>query len=104
GEKAGGEGTQRPEIRWGRGKWRLRLLLLHQLRWFPFPSRDREDLLNRIALAAVAGAQGVKGEVRLKLFGDSVESLARHHKLFVGGVEKRLISARDGGKTVVARF
>ena len=60
--------------------------------------------MNRIALAAVAGAQGVKGEVRLKLFGDSVESLARHHKLFVGGVEKRLISARDGGKTVVARF
>ena len=60
--------------------------------------------MNRIALAAVAGAQGVKGEVRLKLSGDSVESLARHHKLFVGGVEKRLISARDGGKTVVARF
>ena len=29
----------------------------------------------RIALAAVAGAHGVKGEVRLKLFSDSVESL-----------------------------
>ena len=58
----------------------------------------------RIALAAVAGAQGVKGEVRLKLFGDSVESLAVHKKVHVGGVEMRLLSARAGGKVVVARF
>ena len=36
----------------------------------------------RIALAAVAGAHGVKGEVRLKLFSDSVESLSRHEKLY----------------------
>jgi 16S rRNA processing protein RimM len=58
----------------------------------------------RIALAAVAGAQGVKGEVRLKLFGDSVESLSRHERLYVGGAEKRLLSVRDAGKTAVARF
>jgi 16S rRNA processing protein RimM len=32
----------------------------------------------KIALAAVAGAHGVKGEVRLKLFGVGVESLSRH--------------------------
>ena len=32
----------------------------------------------RVALAAVAGAHGVKGEVRLKLFCDSAASLARH--------------------------
>ena len=57
----------------------------------------------RIALAAVAGAHGVKGEVRLKLFTDSVESLARHDSLFVGGVERRLLSIRDG-KMAVARF
>ena len=31
----------------------------------------------RIALAAVAGAHGVRGEVKLKLFGDSIDSLAR---------------------------
>ena len=31
----------------------------------------------RVALAAVAGAHGVKGELRLKLFADSVDSLAR---------------------------
>jgi len=58
----------------------------------------------RIALAAVAGAQGVKGEVRLKLFSDSVESLSAHEMLYVGGVERRLLAIRDGGKTAVARF
>lgn len=58
----------------------------------------------RIALAAVAGAHGVKGELRLKLFSDSVESLSRHQKLFVGGAERRLLAVRDSGKTAVARF
>jgi len=58
----------------------------------------------RIALAAVAGAHGVKGEVRLKLFSESAESLSHNDKLFVGGVERRLISVRDGGKTATARF
>jgi 16S rRNA processing protein RimM len=60
--------------------------------------------LNRVALAAIAGAHGVKGEVRLKLFSDSVESLSRQPKLFVGGIERRLLSVRDSGKSAVARF
>jgi 16S rRNA processing protein RimM len=58
----------------------------------------------RIALAAVAGAHGVKGEVRLKLFSDSVDSLSAHQSLYVGGVSRRLLFVRDGGKTAVARF
>ena len=58
----------------------------------------------KIALAAVAGAHGVKGEVRLKLFSDSAESLARHQKLYVGGAERRLLAVRDSGKTAVARL
>jgi 16S rRNA processing protein RimM len=58
----------------------------------------------RIALAAVAGAHGVKGEVRLKLFSDSVESLSRHQNLYVGGAQRRLLCVRDSGKTAVARF
>lgn len=58
----------------------------------------------RIALAAVAGAHGVKGEVRLKLFSKSVESLSRHQKLYVGGAERRLLGIRDSGKTAVARL
>ena len=58
----------------------------------------------RVALAAVAGAHGVKGEVRLKLFSDSAASLAHMQKVYVGGVERRLLDVRDGGKTAVARF
>ena len=58
----------------------------------------------RIPLAAVAGAHGIKGEVRLKLFSDSSESLARQSKLFVGGTPRRLLGVRDGGKFAVARF
>jgi 16S rRNA processing protein RimM len=58
----------------------------------------------RVALAAVAGAHGVKGELRLKLFADSVESLARHSRLYVGGREVALRDIKDGGKTAIARF
>ena len=58
----------------------------------------------RIALAAVAGAHGVKGELRLKLFSDSAESLAIHDRLYVGGAERRLLAVRESGKTAVARF
>ena len=58
----------------------------------------------RVALAAVAGAHGVKGELRLKLFSDSVESLARHSRFHVGGRELTLKDVKDGGKTAIARF
>ena len=58
----------------------------------------------RVALAAVTGAHGVKGEVRLKLFAESVESLARHSSVFVGGVERGLLEVRAAAKVAVARF
>ncbi len=58
----------------------------------------------RIALAAVAGAHGIKGEVRLKLFSDSAASLSQHEILHVGGTERRVLAIRDSGKTAVARF
>ena len=58
----------------------------------------------RVALAAVAGAHGVKGELRLKLFSDSLESLARHSHLYVGGRQLALRDIKDGGKTAIARF
>ncbi|NUS99803.1 MAG: 16S rRNA processing protein RimM [Sphingomonas sp.] len=58
----------------------------------------------RVALAAVAGAHGVKGEVRLKLFADSSASLARHENVYVGGAGRRLLFVRDGGRTAIARF
>jgi 16S rRNA processing protein RimM len=63
---------------------------------------DRSE--RRIALAAVAGAHGVKGEVRLKLFSDSAASLSAHESLYVGGVERRLLSVRDSGKAAVSCF
>ena len=58
----------------------------------------------RVALAAVAGAHGVKGELRLKLFSDSAESLARHSHLYVGGREVAVRDIKQGGKTAIARF
>ena len=58
----------------------------------------------RIALAAVAGAHGVKGELRLKLFRDTAHSVARYEMLHVGGAQRRLLSIRDQGKTAIARF
>ena len=58
----------------------------------------------RVALAAVAGAHGVKGELRLKLFAEGLDSLKAPEMLFVGGQPAKLISIRDGGKVAVARF
>ena len=58
----------------------------------------------RIALAAVAGAQGIKGELRLKLFSSSADSIAAHQNVTVAGVERRLLSVRDAGKVAVARL
>ena len=59
---------------------------------------------SRIALAAVAGAHGIKGELRLKLFSDSAESLSRYDQLYVGGAQRRLLAVRATGKGAVARF
>ena len=59
---------------------------------------------DRIALAAVAGAHGIKGEVRLKLFGDGVGNLAAQEMVTVGGTPLRLLSVRAAGKGAVARL
>jgi len=61
-------------------------------------------LTDRIALAAVAGAHGVKGEVRLKLFTDSVDNLRRHPTVQVAGVERTLESIRPASPGAVARL
>ena len=60
--------------------------------------------VKRIALGAVAGAHGVSGEVKLKLFGEGIESFAGQPSLSVGGVPLRLKDIRPGNKTAVARF
>ncbi len=50
----------------------------------------------RIALAAVAGAHGVKGEVRLKLFGEGAAGLSIHERVYVGGTERGLVVGARG--------
>lgn len=56
-----------------------------------------------VTLAAVAGAHGVTGEVRLKLFGEGVVALKRH-KVFNQGA-LTLKSVRDDNKGgAIARF
>jgi 16S rRNA processing protein RimM len=57
----------------------------------------------RVTLAAIAGAHGVQGEVRLKLFAQGLESLKRHGHVRVGERNLTLASVRGGG-TPVARF
>jgi 16S rRNA processing protein RimM len=64
-------------------------------------SDDRGE--RRIALAAVAGAHGVRGELRLKLFTEGVENLRRHPELYVGGQRRRLLDVK-AAKMPLARF
>jgi 16S rRNA processing protein RimM len=56
-----------------------------------------------ITLAAIAGAHGVSGEVRLKLFAQGLESLKRHKQVQVGEQLLTLDAVRGGGRPV-ARF
>jgi len=61
-------------------------------------------LADRVILAAVAGAHGVGGEVRLKLFAESIDSLKTHKRLFAGARALTLKSVKPGGKAVIACF
>ena len=57
---------------------------------------------NTVTLAAVAGAHGVTGEVRLKLFADDVDSLKRHKSFNNGDLTLKSIRPNKGG--AIARF
>jgi 16S rRNA processing protein RimM len=57
-----------------------------------------------VALAAIAGAHGIGGEVRLKLFAQSLDSLTRHDMVWVGGRQLTLRSVTGTGKAPIARF
>ena len=58
----------------------------------------------QVILAAVAGAHGIGGEVRLKLFAEGLDSLKRHETLFAGDRPLTLRSIRPGSAGAVARF
>lgn len=56
-----------------------------------------------VTLAAIAGAHGVQGEVRLKLFGESVAALKRHKAFNAGALT--LVALRDDARGgAIARF
>jgi len=57
-----------------------------------------------IILAAVAGAHGIGGEVRLKLFAEGLDSLKRHKTLFAGDRPLTLNSVKAGSAGAIARF
>ena len=55
-----------------------------------------------VTLAAIIGAHGVTGEVRLKLFAEGLESLTAHKSFNDGALT--LKSLRPGSNGVIARF
>lgn len=55
-----------------------------------------------VILAAIIGAHGVTGEVRLKLFAENLDSLRAHQHFNEGALT--LKSVRDGSNGAIARF
>ncbi|MBA2919791.1 16S rRNA processing protein RimM [Sphingomonas sp. MAH-20] len=60
--------------------------------------------MNRVTLAAVTGAHGLKGDVRLKLFTDSAESLKHYASFDAEGRALTLAAIRQVGAGAIARF
>ena len=58
----------------------------------------------QVTLAAIAGAHGIGGEVRLKLFAEGVESLKRHKGYMAGDRPLTLLSVKPGSVGAIARF
>lgn len=59
---------------------------------------------SRVTLAAVAGAHGVGGEVRLKVFAESLDSLKRYKTFEAAGRTLTLKSVKPGKPDAIARF
>ena len=59
---------------------------------------------SQVTLAAVAGAHGIGGEVRLKLFAEGVDSLKRHQRFHAGDRTLTLKSVKPGSAGAIARF
>jgi 16S rRNA processing protein RimM len=61
-------------------------------------------MTTHITLAAIAGAHGVRGEVRLKLFADDIAALKAHETVLVNGSPRRVLSAGGTAKSPIARL
>lgn len=68
------------------------------------PSSPEDGVERRVTLAAVAGAHGLKGEVRLKLFTDDAAGLKRYKCFEAGGRTLTLAGVRAAGGGAIARF
>lgn len=62
------------------------------------------DAHRPVTLAAIAGAHGVRGEVRLKLFGEGAEALRAFSVFDAGGAKLTLKSVRPANQGAVATF
>jgi len=62
------------------------------------------DANRPVTLAAIAGAHGVRGEVRLKLFGEGAEALRAFSVFDAGGRKLTLKSVRPANQGAVASF
>ncbi|MCW0199319.1 ribosome maturation factor RimM [Sphingopyxis sp.] len=62
------------------------------------------DATRPVTLAAIAGAHGVRGEVRLKLFGEGAEALRAFSVFDAGGRKLTLKSVRPANQGAVASF
>ena len=67
-------------------------------------SKTDEPAPAQVVLAAVAGAHGVGGELRLKLFAQSLDSLKRHKRLFAGARTLTVAAVRPGSGGAIVRF
>ena len=70
----------------------------------PTPPASGRGSGDRVVLAAIAGAHGVAGEVRLKLFGDGPDALGRYAAFDAGGRTLTLTKIRPANHGAVARF
>ena len=59
---------------------------------------------DQVILAAIAGAHGISGEVRLKLFAEGLDSLKRQKTFHAGGRTLTLKSVKPGSVGAIARF
>lgn len=57
-----------------------------------------------IVLAVIAGAHGVAGEVKLKLFGEGVAGLRNHRSFSTQSIQITMVSVREAGNGAIARF
>ena len=68
---------------------------------FGTPKGDPDQ---QVTLAAIAGAHGIGGEVRLKLFAESLQNLSRQTAVRVGERLLTLKSVKSGGAAPIVRF